>query len=331
MESPAMKMWPRTLPSQIIGFVAAVLCDGMLAQQAFAATYVSIDIPNVDVFPHAVSKSGVVAGTAYSRGGTYVGFVRKLDGTMETVSVPGSVDTEIYDINDNGQIVGNYLMPGNKIHGYLRSPDGTMVTIDPLGSTWATACCINSRGTMVGTSSVGDFMRTKNGKYTIFQGMAYFCGINDAGGAAGFDGSQLGFVRAPDGTITQFDLPLTAQMTVLPSCLDAQGNTVGTYANDVGTHGFVRKTDGSIITVDVPGASDTYIASIDVHGTVIGTSYSVPGGSKQFLYEADGSVQMLHIPWSPITYDTGHLRNRDHIVGSYLGADHVEHGYLRTR
>jgi hypothetical protein len=53
------------------------------------------------------------------------------------------------------------------------------------------------------------------------------------------------------------------------------GAIVGVYfvGTDGHAHGFVRAPDGTITTVDVPGASETRPVGINSSGQIVGTSY----------------------------------------------------------
>jgi hypothetical protein len=85
--------------------------------------------------------------------------------------------------------------------------------------------------------------------------------INDAGQITGFEtdsnSAHHGFVRAADGTITEFD-PTGAgtgygQGTMALS-IDAGGDAAGAYIDSSSVyHGFVRTADGTITNFDVSG------------------------------------------------------------------------------
>src|ERR1019366_6375757 len=85
----------------------------------------------------------------------------------------------------------------------------------------------------------------------------YASSINRAGAITGdyrdASGTFHGFVRAADGTITDFDVPGSTGTS--PSSINAVGVIAGSYgdASNV-SHGFVRAADGTITTFDAPGA-----------------------------------------------------------------------------
>jgi hypothetical protein len=111
-----------------------------------------------------------------------------------------------------------------------------------------------------------------------------------------------GFVRAPDGTITTFDVPgaitgpennLYAQGT-RPTGINAAGNITGTYLDANYTyHGFVRAANGSITTFDALGAGDggsgTLPLSIDAAGDIAGAYFDSGSQAHGFVLLANTS------------------------------------------
>ena len=63
-----------------------------------------------------------------------------------------------------------------------------------------------------------------------------------------------GFVRAPDGTITDFD-PIGSLYTD-PFAINPAGTITGYYCDATNCHGFLRAPDGIMTTFDVPGGVD---------------------------------------------------------------------------
>jgi len=123
--------------------------------------------------------------------------------------------------------------------------------------------------------------------------------INPAGAIVGlyFDAMLMGhgFLRAPDGTITTFDVPGagtgSGQGTLGENINDSEvieGNYID--ASNV-AHGFVRARDGTITTFDAPGA-----------GT----------GSGQG------------------TFPNGHINDTGTITGYDVDNNNVRHGFLRS-
>jgi hypothetical protein len=233
-------------------------------------------------------------------------------------------------VNPEGLILGTYLDANNVYHGYLRAPDGTGTSFDPPGAgtvpgsyqgTYpANLSGINPEGASVGeyvdmNYLVHGYLRAPNGSFTEFndpnagtgadtgQGTLSL-GINPAGEISGtyIDASYVfhGYMRAPDGTITDYDVPGagTGAYQGTNACwfipcwggINPAGTVTGFYVDASNVyHGFLRSRDGKIVTFDAPGA-----------GT----------GAWQ------GTQPMTINPEGAIT-------------GYYTDADNVVHGFLR--
>jgi len=145
--------------------------------------------PRQGVRPFSINPAGATAGYYNDARGVFHGFLRTPDGVITTFNVPGAgtapgEGTFAGNINPLGAIAGRYVDVSDVAHGFLRTPDGTFTTFDAPNA-----------GTGPGQ---GTF---------VFTG---FC-FNPAGAIAGasLDASDVyhGMLRAPDGTITAFDIP----------------------------------------------------------------------------------------------------------------------------
>jgi probable HAF family extracellular repeat protein len=190
-----------------------------------------------------INDAGVITGSYYS-GANFIshGFLRGTHGGITIFDVPGSVSTSADSINRLGTISGCYTDANSLSHGFLRASDGTMTTFDPPGSTGA---CNNYAYYAPPTSHI-----SAEGEVAG----AYFLPIP----GNPFGGNPRGFVRASDGTFTTFDAgtyPPCCDWT-FATAINARGEVVG-YLNDGynANHGFLRRTNGTIITLDAPGAS----------------------------------------------------------------------------
>ncbi len=111
----------------------------------------------------------------------------------------------------------------------------------------------------------------RKGHYRPLDGLAGLMtahvGINNRGEIAGaylVDGPTLrGFVRSRRGDYTSFDAaPGAPDVLTLPFKINDRGTIAGLYAvgsiddpESAAFHGFLRKPNGAVTTVDVPGAS----------------------------------------------------------------------------
>ena len=141
--------------------------------------------PGQGTFPFAINPAGFMTGgyDLESDRFTRHGFLRAPDGTITTFDPParGSVRTSPFSINPAGAICGIYRDASGLFHGFLRARDGHSLQTPR--------------------------SRTVPGRREINANS-----INPAGAIAGFyqDASgdnRHGFLRAPDGTITTFDVP----------------------------------------------------------------------------------------------------------------------------
>lgn len=139
--------------------------------------------------PPSITPAGAIAGTFIEPNFYEHGFLRTRGGIFTTFDPPGSLDTEVLDMNPAGAFVGDYC-DAVACYGFLRTPDGTISTFDPPGSTYTAPLAINPAGAVAG----------------------WFL-------SSGFHG----FLRTPDGTITTFDVPGSFGSNRGMTCLEMPG------------------------------------------------------------------------------------------------------------
>src|SRR6201987_1197263 len=212
-------------------------------------TITTFDAPGAGTIAFAINLSGAITGFTRDANNARHGFVRAPDGTFTIFDDPnagtcsascGNIGngqgTRAYAINPSGQIVGFYTDNTARCHGYVRAANGTFTQID------------------APHAGAGPFPQG------TFPSNITPMGINPAGAIIGFyvdAGSvQHGFVRAPNGIITEFDP--TGSIFTDPNAINAVGAITGFYfdANFVG-HGFLRTAGGTITSFDAPGADHT--------------------------------------------------------------------------
>ena len=199
--------------------------------------FITFDIPGgaLDTFVNGINPAGVIAGTYVTETGVNLGFLRALNGSVITISVPGSTATFVGSggpigpnagppINPAGVTTGSYADVGGVMHGFVRAHDGAFATFDAPNSVNGTdfLCCITPEGAVAGISFDANFV-------------------------------GHGFLRAPNGTFAAFDPP--AFTFTAPNGINPSGVITGAYFDVTGVeHGFLRGGDGTVITFDAPGA-----------------------------------------------------------------------------
>jgi hypothetical protein len=213
----------------------------------------------------------------------------------------------------------------------LRTANGTISTFDAPGA---------------GTAPPTGGLSTKN------QGTLP-TGINTSGVITGtYVDSNLayhGFVRAANGTITEFDVPgaitgtgsATYALGTRPIGINDSGTIVGTYLDTSYTyHGFVRAASGAITTFDAPGASaggGTIPICIDAAGDVAGAYFNSSGASG-FIRAASGAITEFNVPgaggsnniWDMDGTVAIGIDSAGDVAGAYTDTSTLRHGFLRS-
>lgn len=83
------------------------------------------------------------------------------------------------------------------------------------------------------------------------------------------------------------------------------GDAVGDYLDSVGYHGFLRKRDGTLITVDPPGSAATSAFSINNLGVVVGAYRDSLNVLHGFRRSASGSYLTVDFPGASDSQLTG--------------------------
>ena len=165
-------------------------------------------------FPSGINPSGSITGFTRDANSARHGFLRAPDGTFTIFDDPaagtcstscGTIGngqgTRAYAINPSGEITGFYTDNTGRCHGYVRAANGSFTQID------------------APDAGTGPFPQgTFPSEFTPM-------GINPLGAITGFyvDASsvQHGFVRAANGTITEFDP--TGSIFTNPNAIDDTG------------------------------------------------------------------------------------------------------------
>jgi hypothetical protein len=140
------------------------------------------------------------------------------------------------------------------------------------------------------------------------------------------------------GAFLTFDVPGAYAGSTYPQAVSASGIIVGYYydANDgccLG-HGFVRNLDGTIVTINVPGATDgTYAYAVTDDGLIAG-GYGDKLGFHSFIRDRNGNFTTFDAP-SQLAYSQVNAINWDGTSTGYglvsLGGYYVGFApFLRT-
>jgi len=96
-------------------------------------------------------------------------------------------------------------------------------------------------------------------------------------------------------TIIAFDLPNST--STQPTAINSSGQITGSYSDSIGTHAFLRQTDGTIISFDAPPPYPpqpgqlvlTGATAINAFGQIVGYVYPITDISRGFLRLTDGT------------------------------------------
>jgi hypothetical protein len=291
---PASKMHARAI-------LLASACGSVLATSdpAHAATYVTFAVSGaVATMGEAIDTVGDIAGNWYDSAEVSHGFVRTSGGAITTFDPPGSTGTNVYGMNDNQTIVGSFT-DSDGTHGFRRAANGTITVYDAPGSV--------------------DYTEI----FAIDDSNAF------SGTYAAFDGDDYGFVVG-NGTFKKF--AANGARYTEAKAINGNGATAGDYTiSGGGMHAFVRDPKGGLVSFDVPGGNEPFVADINAGKSVAGTSFVYPTSNTGhgYIRLANGTIQTFQVVAGYETDGNG-LNIHNAVCGDYYDANGAYHGFIRS-
>jgi probable HAF family extracellular repeat protein len=255
---------------------------------------------------------------------------------------------------------------GNTSHGFIvhsgvvttiDHPDAKTIPATPDARAGTATTGVNDRGDIVGAYEDGDrvirhFVRDRKGRFTEIEdppgGSDFdeYVDINNRGEIVGFyndatGATTTGFLRSKNGQFTSINVP--GSQATGPLKINDRRQVVGLYLdadatpNPDGTpppgafHGFVWD-DGDLTTIDLPGATATFVLGINNRGQMVGSYIDADGNYHGFLRDPNGAVTTL--PDAPVADPTAggtqpaSINDRGQIVGLAYDAQGGSRGFL---
>lgn len=311
-----------------IRFRIMVLCVcsasifGLQAQTSPKHKIITFDAPGAGTgsgqgtLPISINPAGKVTGLTRDANLVRHGFLRDERGKVAVfddanAGTGSGQGTRGYSINPKGVITGFYTDSSGVNHGYVRAPQGKITNFDaPHAGTAAGQ----------GTFPWGDGMINPSGVIT-----EWYADSNNA---------AHGFVRTPDGLITEFDVPGDSGGTVPYGGINAAGTTTGYYCGSNNCYGFLRSHHGAFTTFSVPGAVNTAAESINAAGAVAGWWQDANSAYHGFVRAPRGKITRFDpsgagkgslqgtTPWA--------VNDAGVISGQYQDSSGVYHGFVRA-
>jgi hypothetical protein len=219
---------------------------------------------------------------------------------IESFRVAGATQTVALGLND-GDVVTGGCADKKGIHGFIRTADGAVTKFDAPGS----------------------------GR----QGVTVAYAINNSGIVAGAftdaTGVQDGFVRASDGTITEF--VVVESFDTYIDGINAAGMIVGTYGAFNGPqNAYLRTADGTITEFAPPGSVDTTVGGVNDAGAIAGTYTDTSGAEHGYVRSPDGSFISFDDPAAGTVTTANAINNRGMVAGLFWDANGAAHGFVRS-
>lgn len=228
--------------------------------------------------------------------------------------------------------------------------DDNIISFDPPGGIGTQPAAINASGTVVGRYQENNgsgiqpgFIRDASGNFTslhfpiagVHQTTAV--GLNDAGQIAGWyvDGNIThGFLRNSRGHYTSFDPP--GSDNTQPLSINNAGQISGVYTTgSADTYvGFLRGTDGSIVTFGGPGICGDYVANaiLNDSGEIAGTcAYNERNYTyyTYFVRSASGTFTQYRSPFAGAGILVSAINDLNVLTGAYIDTADLVHGFWR--
>lgn len=330
--------------------------------------------PGQGTQPIGIVQGGWIMGSYIDAKNVYHGFLRTPWGFITKFDVPGMGTgpgqgvVEVFGMTPYLEIVGDYLDSSNNYHAFLRTPFGEIkqFSCPGAGPGGTAAEAVNSWGLisamfMDNNGAWHGCLRAPNGSFTLYdppdsgigswQGTyaAIFGGINPAGAVTGEyqdnNWAWHAYVRAPNGAITEYDVPNAGGTGVL--AINQTGEIWGWYFDGDGVwHGYLRSRDGTLTVVDAPGAGTgagqgttanpfcCAYGGINQAGTVTSPYMDSSNVLHGFQRTADGKFTTFDAPGAGTGAYQGtmpiSISPEGAITGFYVDANNAVHGFLRV-
>jgi hypothetical protein len=161
--------------------------------------------------------------------------------------------------------------------------------------------------------------------------------INDAGQIAGsyqlVNSNYGGFIRNPDGQITEFEVP-SATIT-LPFSINGKGQVVGYAYSSFSSpaRGFLRSASGRISQIVYPGGVNTWPDSINDSGVITGQYGGLDQVYHSFVRDAAGVYTSIDAPGAGSDIAQGtfawSINQSGEIAGDFKDSNYNVHGFIR--
>ena len=221
-------------------------------------------------------------------------------------------------INPSQDIAGFYSDPNVVLHSFVRAHDGSFTTFDAPGA------------------------GTGFGQGTFVAGVD---GITPSGTTAGYylDDNNVhhGWVRAPDGVFTTFDVAgagTNEGQGTIDENIGLTATTTGWYIDSNGViHAFLRTPSGVVTEFNAPGAGTgagqgTLAGGITPAGTVVCAYSDANGTYHGCVRDRFGVIKSFDVPGAGTGAGQGTEPSVNNpagtITGSYVDAAGVYHGFL---
>ena len=165
--------------------------------------------------------------------------------------------------------------------------------------------------------------------YVTFGDCCVVRGINAASTVVGWRGDGNSAMRSVDGTITIIAVPGATQ--TFATGINDGGTVMGLYLDNSGAaHGFLRATDGTITSFNLPhGASSTELHAINNKNEIAGDYIDDADHSHGFVRTSSGAIKTFDPPGANYTYGMS-INDKGFVTGSYITDGNGLHSFLRA-
>lgn len=118
----------------------------------------------------------------------------------------------------------------------------------------------------------------------------------------------------------------------VPTGINARGEVVGFFyvstSEGQRSHGFLRRSDGRILSFDPPGSRETYAHSVNDSGTIVGAYVDSLRTTRGFIRDSNGSFENIDAPEAAATTPTA-VNNKGEIAGYFMKTGVGDRGFIR--